>query len=461
MTSPEFMIHNRHLEDAQGFEQTDPQLRVLKLQPYVYVPEVMYRLPKTIPGVYTITGGRQIGKTTLSKQWMHHLLDEGVQPEAIAYFTGETIVDHLSLIKQLQTYLESMPQDTLRYLIVDEVTYISNWDMGIKFLADGGLLEDVILVLTGSDLAIIEAARLRFPGRRGKSNQVDYHLNPLSFYEILQLYQTFDNLDDILESDNPNPKDLDYISNQFEKYLIHGGYLTAVNDFARDETIHLGTLDTYSDWIRGDVIKHGKNNYHCSEFFNAMLNRLGSQVTWANLAQDFSIDHHSTVASYAELLQSMDVIFIQKALDENKLSGATKKARKLNFIDPFIHHAIYAWLNPCKDPMQQLILPAIEDPNRSSDLVEACVVSHFKRWYPTYYIKAEGEVDVAYINDKKFWPVEVKWRNQIRSKDLKQINKYKKGIILGKQNRIQKLGDLDSYPLPWYLAKLSRKNITT
>ena len=40
-----------------------------------------------------------------------------------------------------------------------------------------------------------------------------------------------------------------------------------------------------------------------------------------------------------------------------------------------------------------------------SKLVEACVVSHYRRYYETMYIKAKGEVDIAYIDRKKFWPV--------------------------------------------------------
>jgi len=32
-------------------------------------------------------------------------------------------------------------------------------------------------------------------------------------------------------------------------------------------------------------------------------------------------------------------------------------------------------------------------------------ISHYARFYPTYYIKAEGEVDIAYISKGRFWPL--------------------------------------------------------
>lgn len=41
-------------------------------------------------------------------------------------------------------------------------------------------------------------------------------------------------------------------------------------------------------------------------------------------------------------------------------------------------------------------------------MAEACAVSHVHRFYPTYYIKGGGEVDIAYVDGKRFWPVEVK-----------------------------------------------------
>ncbi len=455
---PQFMIHNSHLEDLAEFSERDPQLKRLNKQIYAYTSPLVSQLPVKNPGIYTITGGRQIGKTTCAKQWMLHLLNEGVSPQCIVYFTGEIIMDHFFLIRQIQSYLQKMPKNLLHYMIVDEVTYINNWDMGVKFLADAGLLENVILILTGSDLAIIREARMRFPGRRGTANQVDYHLHPLSFYEFLKLTKAIEDLEAIVASETISSNISTKFQKPFEEYLIHGGYLTAINDFAKDKRINKNTLDTYSDWVRGDVVKRGKKDAYCREFFTAMIKRQNSQITWNALAKDFSIDHHATVADYADLLMSMDAIFIQKALQEDRLTGAPKKARKLIFTDPFIYHAIVSWLNPSQDPFGDNILRDINDSKTASYLVESCVVSHFSRWYSTYYIKAEGEVDVAYIKNKKFWPIEVKWTEQMRSKDLKQIQKYKNGIVLSKQQDIGKINTTPSFPLPWYLAKIAYEN---
>src|SRR5437016_7565379 len=141
-----FTIHNSHLEDANKFSLLDPHLRNLKHQIYVYSSPLLKQFPTKIPGIYTLSGGRQIGKTTLLKQWMLQLLKEGVSPQAIFFYTGEVIDDHHMLLRLLQNQLQNIPKNKLGFLIIDEITYVKEWDKGIKFAADAGMLENIILM---------------------------------------------------------------------------------------------------------------------------------------------------------------------------------------------------------------------------------------------------------------------------------------------------------------------------
>src|ERR1700722_7470128 len=97
-----FLYHNTHLEDSTRFAELDPQLRQLRRQHYVHQPALLQQLPN-IAGIYTLSGGRQIGKSTLLKQWMAKLLTEQVAPAAIAFFSGELIADQYALLHLLQT----------------------------------------------------------------------------------------------------------------------------------------------------------------------------------------------------------------------------------------------------------------------------------------------------------------------------------------------------------------------
>ena len=179
MNLAEFQIHNSHLDGA--FPDLDPHLRRLRDQPLIHRFPLLDRLPRSEPGIYTIGGGRQIGKTTLLKQWMADLLATGLDPTRLRFFTGELIDDHHALVRLMSTLQQQMPTEGRRYILLDEVTYIAGWDKGIKYLADAGLLEGVVLIATGSDMAVIKEARMRFPGRRGQAAAVDFHLHPLSF----------------------------------------------------------------------------------------------------------------------------------------------------------------------------------------------------------------------------------------------------------------------------------------
>lgn len=440
-----FFPHNLHLESEKHFLAFDPHLSQLKKHHYVYLPPLLEKLPFGVPGIYTLGGGRQIGKTTLLKQWMARLMAQRVSPLAIAFFSGELIDDHHALLSLLQAQLSEMPQSekSICYLLLDEVTYIRDWDKAIKYAADAGWLENVVLLITGSDWAFIQEARMRFPGRRGKADKVDFHLYPLSFREFVQL-----------KHKKKIKPQVDVLFEEFNYYLLHGGYLTAINDIASHGKILTATLMTYSDWIRGDILRRGRHEHYLREIVQAIIKRYGSQITWNALAQDLSIDHPKTVADYIALLASMDAVFIQDALLEDKLTAAPKKARKLMFTDPFIFHALRAWLFSVNDPYQDQVQAVIEDPVLCSKLVEACVVTHYRRFYPTYYIKAEGEVDIAYVDKERFWPIEIKWTQQLHIKNLKQVSKYANAKILTKTKSPGIIQGIETEPLPLALWNL-------
>ena len=443
---PRFAPHNVHREDPGRFGTLDPQLRELRRLPVAYRYPLLAHLPVDEPGIYSITGGRRVGKSTLLKQWMADLLDRGVAAERILYLTGELIDDHHALVALLSRSAPPRSAAQPAYLLVDEVTYIRNWDRGIKFLADAGVLEDVILVLTGSDSVVIREARTFLPGRRGRAQRVDFHLYPLSFAEYLEVAAAIDPA-------GSGPDAAAALTRAFENYLLHGGYLTAINDIAAGDVIRPATFAVYGDWIRGDVLRRGKQERYLAEILGAVVRRYGSQVTWNALARDLSVDHPATVADYLELLSRMDVLVVQHALREDRLAAAPKKARKLAFSDPFIFHAVRSWLNPAADPFTSQVRPLVADPEWAGRLAEACVATHHHRLHPTFYIKGDGEVDVAFVTGGGFQPVEVKWTNQIRTADLKQARKYANSIVCSKLTA-DRVHGLSNELLPLHLRRL-------
>jgi len=66
----EFTPNNTHLELLKTFEKRDPHLKRMATQPHQFHSPLIDEIPTEIPGIYNLGGGRQVGKTTLLKQWM-------------------------------------------------------------------------------------------------------------------------------------------------------------------------------------------------------------------------------------------------------------------------------------------------------------------------------------------------------------------------------------------------------
>lgn len=458
-----FVVHNQHWVSLEQFINFDPHLKKLKDLPYVYQPELLSKFPYHTPGIFVIGGGRQIGKTTFLKQSILKLVSEGKIPgESILFLTGELINNGEELRRMLTSYLAGLLGKEC-VIFIDEVNYIEDWDRFIKFMADAGSFEKCTLVLTGSDIVIIKDAMKRFPGRRGKAEQTNFHYYPLSFSEVVRLKRAvpkelFEEIRILsyeqMSSSRIVNENIDKIYEEFRQYVITGGFLTAINDLAKDGKIHTQTFVTYWEWILGDVLKHGRSENYLREILNGIIKRYGTQITWNSLAKDLSIDHHKTVSDYCDLLGQMDAVFVQQALLEHKLSAAPKKAKKIHFTDPFISHAVHSVLNDIGDPWENYLKPLQNGGDDAlAPFVEAVVVTHFRRRFKTFYIKNHGEIDLAYINDRRAVPIEIKWTSQLRPKELELISKYPNGMIAAKTTRISRLKNNIVVPIPILLMK--------
>jgi len=456
----EFLIHNQFKESLTRFRQHDPHLKKIKNVPLVYHSPLLEESGLYNPGIYLITGGRQVGKTTFLKQFILRLLEKRkVNPENILFLSGELIDTHHVLRRIIEQF-----QDTggsFQYLCVDEINYIPDWDKSIKYLADCGVFEHMSVILTGSDSRIIQIAMKRFAGRRGMSAKVDFNFFPLSFKEFVCLKNK--NLRQFCDNIIKTPltrEVVDYermynvLNTYFFEYLLHGGYLPAITDYELNKTISQGVINIYIQWIIGDILKHNKSENYLFEILRGIKETYNTQVSWNSLGKRLSIEHHKTVADYCHLLESAHVLHIQEALLEHKLTGAPKKNRKIYFRDPFIDHSVTNYLGAKTSFVD--IEKSMAKNEFAAPYVEAVVVDHCKRWIPTYYIKGvKGEVDVALVQDRNMYPIEVKWTKQIRLVDVKQIQRYKKGIILTPDSKKRVLGNNHVIPLLRFLIHIS------
>lgn len=188
-----------------------------------------------------------------------------------------------------------------------------------------------------------------------------------------------------------------------------------------------------------------------------IIKTYGSQISWIALAKHLSIEHHKTVSDYCRILESMNVLHIQEAVLEDKMTAAPKKNKKLYFRDPFIAHAVSTYI---ENTDYNSILHSLKSPEHVSSLVESICVDHCKRHFPTYYISGKkGEVDLAVILGNKLLPAEVKWTSQLRPEELKQISLYKNGLVLQKSGQMRTVGNNITVSLLHFLLQLSTGTI--
>ncbi len=433
----EFNRHNLFHEGLEIYEAQDPHLAALRDLKFVHPIDWWREVRWDTPGIYLLTGGRQIGKSTSTKLMIRHLLEQRIFPSSrIFYLPCDQIDDHHHLSRLIRLFLEDLPPPAKHFLVViDEITYVKEWDRAIKALADDGSLGHGFCIITGSDSVILREAASRFPGRRGQAAKTDFHLHPLSFCEYVQL--TDPSLLDAPESH------LGSLFDCFDRYQRCGGYLRAINDLHAIGEVRKATYLTFEQWIRGDFERRHKNTSTLLGVLHTVFSTLGSQVTYSALAHKMGQVVKETFIDYLDLLKRMDVLFDLQAFDQNTRLGFPKKARKLHFLDPFIMDTIERWLIA-----ERHVVPA----DTAAVKVESIVASQYRNALPCYYLKGTGEVDLVVVDKDRFVPIEVKWTGQLRSQDLKQIAKYPQAKILTKQPSRGVVKNVPTIPLPLFLV---------
>ena len=417
-----YQSHNRFRESLAAFEAADPHLLALSQLKLQHDFDWWHTLDLAVPGIYILTGGRQVGKSTSCKQLIYQALQQQqFRSEHVLYLPCDEIYDAKALSNVLRLFLREV-NDQHFLLVIDEITYVDNWDRVIKALADEGYFSQGLCILTGSDTLILKEAAMRFPGRRGTASQVDFHVYPLSFSHYVKLRS----------ADSADLKSL------FMDYLTCGGYLRAINDLAQDGKISQATYLTYEQWIRGDFLKQGKKEDTLLSVLRALLTVGVSQISYSGLNQKIGLISKDTSIDYCRLLQRMDILIDLQAFDQNKKQGFPRKARKFHFFDPFIYHTLSNWLQ--KEGYLNSITP-------ESTLVEACVASHCYRSGKTFYFKGQGEIDVIRQVANNWQAIEVKWAEQIRPADLKMLTQFKNSLILSKTQQVGTIQTISTMPV--------------
>jgi predicted AAA+ superfamily ATPase len=109
---PEFLPHNLFINNIDLYLKNDPHLAFLEKQKYIQQPSLLHDIPLHIPGVYILTGARQVGKSTLIKLFIKQLLlNKTCSPEQVFYLPCDIIRSFQELISEIDIFFNRCERD--------------------------------------------------------------------------------------------------------------------------------------------------------------------------------------------------------------------------------------------------------------------------------------------------------------------------------------------------------------
>src|SRR3989338_9666514 len=123
MDSTLLAYQNPWWENASAL-QTDPHLTHIRSVPYYFGRPELHSLPLISGSFHILRGPRQVGKTTLIKQWIEHLLSQKKVPnDAVLYLSCEGIETFQELQSTLAHWFEKKKNKTC-FIFLDEICFV-------------------------------------------------------------------------------------------------------------------------------------------------------------------------------------------------------------------------------------------------------------------------------------------------------------------------------------------------
>ncbi len=390
-----------------------------------------------------LIGPRQTGKTTALLYDIYLKIMSGIDPKQIMYFSFDTVKDYSVVLDVLRSFVVD---EKRRFVYLDEVSFVKDWQRAVKFFLDSGMSKNVRVYVTGS--SSINLKKELMPGRQISIEE----FVPLSFREFL-LSLGSDSLKSFLGGRvAKSPSDIlsfakeamfyfSEISKLFSIYTVTGGYPLPIVEYLKNSNISSNTYDIYWNSFVSDISKAGKSVEIATSIILQILQSYSSHVSLSSIARSQGIGSHVTVREYLETMHDLFVINEAFALDTAKVP-VFRKERKIYFNDPFLFRVFSYKLG---------VMPE----QAESKIVEGIVHQHLYRFVNRQgaallkfgYSSQKREIDFL-IGD---YAIEVKWQSHVTQEDMPRTQAKHK-LLLSKDTL--DFGKIPIVPVPIFLAFL-------
>ncbi len=339
--------------------------------------------------VVVIYGPRQVGKTTLVKQFLK------TYPKKYVYHTGDEIPFASALAQCNLEILRKMFTD-VDLVVIDEAQLVPNIGRAVKLIVDN--LSSTRVILTGSssfDLA-------NKTGETLTGRKVVLTLYPVSQTEMLQLTSQFQ------------------LETHVTDVLVYGSYpavLMAPSYSTKGEKLK----EIVNSYLLKDILTFNlvKNSAVVRDLLKLLAFQIGSEISLSKLANRLEIDK-KTVVRYLDLLEKSFVLFSLGGFSRN-LRKEVYKSKKYYFWDLGVRNALIANLNPVnlRNDLGQLWENFL--------VVERLKRNAYARVYPNYYFWRtydQKEIDFLEELGGKLWAFEFKWQKTKVKPPMDFLNAY-------------------------------------
>ena len=392
--------------------------------------------------ITALIGPRRVGKTILMIQAIKHLLDNGIDPKRILFFScdDQALFAAVSSVEEvLQFYVEQILFESFTtmsvplHIFIDEIHVKPDWQMCLKNHTDRR--EKIKFIVSGSSMTmLLHGSRESLMGRVD-----DIHVLPLSFHQFVRFKQkihpketdgswlpflpafsAFDDPAGYVNSLIRHAAALEAlrvpIIKMYQEYLIAGGY---------PEYFEGVSLQRWQQRLLQDIVTRGlfrdivlqyaiKNPEKLERLLYFVAANAAQPHSFRSMGQAVDLDS-TTVSLYLSYLADARFLYVLENYSPN-VAKSLRQNKKLHMGDNGVHNA-FLLHRGITEKEEGILVEA--DCCHLAKAYEAITLSKV-----FYYRDDKGEVDLVIQGRDKLLPVEVKFQHQIKSEDFGSIRRF-------------------------------------
>ncbi len=409
----------------------DPAIEQYNRQALKWRPEILDEIDLAKDKIYFLAGLKGVGKTTAMKLIVKKLIEEEkIRPNSLFFYSCHNLDSYEQLNEMIKLFLNwSGAQKRRKYIFIDEIALVKNWQKGIEYLRQAGAFKGVTVILSGSSGI----------GASAPSGIVFQPMTGLSFKEFMSLINPA-LMAKIKRADYKNWHDkLDYY---LDIYLLTGGNIGAINDFKENGAVRQSVYSNFLHWFLAYVGRAGRDTALVRQILEKIILNLGRPIGFKTLASKTKAKTHLTAAEYLGLLENM---FVAKTVYQ---SAGSRQAKKIYFTDPFMFWLFYSYVHGALD-YWRFSRERLHDGEVFSALVENIILSQLlkdKKNKISYWRDSLKKQEINFMVERggKTTPILIRFNQEIKPAELKQ------GIIISR-DKLETKGAVKIMPLTYFL----------